>query len=180
MRVTQASCKEILSTCGSSFPLRAQLILIGACCRLLSMAEYGALATIDPSAIIQRIAAGEYQSHIAHELGVAPQSLHRQIRDLPEYRLALEARNLAKLDNAQERIDSSDADLARAREAFRAAAWRAERECPAIWGAKQQVQVSGSVTLDLVLSGMQSLDDMGNSGGNLIDGQSESAEESES
>lgn len=96
----------------------------------------GALATVNDDEIINRIAKGEYQSHIARSLGVAPQSLHERISKRPEYKLALESRNLAKLDQAQERIETAP-DLARvsmAAHEFKAAAWRAERECPATWG----------------------------------------------
>ena len=104
----------------------------------------GSLALLDDDLVIERIAAGEYQSHIAKELGVAPQSLHVRIKAHPGYRQALELRNLSKLDSAQERIDAPASDLARAREAWKAAAWRAERECPEVWGPKSELALSGS------------------------------------
>lgn len=106
------------------------------------------LALIDADVIVDRIAAGEYQSHIAVELSIPPQRLHEVISKHPRYRSALETRNLAKLDSSQDRIDSEGADLARAREAFKAAAWRAERECPSVWGQKAQVTVNQGLTLD--------------------------------
>lgn len=106
---------------------------------------HGALANINTDEIIARIAAGAYQSHIARELGVAPQSLHAKIRTHPAYREALEARNMAKLDQAQNGLEDAAADVARAREQFKAAAWRAERECPQLWGQRQHVEHSGSV-----------------------------------
>ncbi len=98
-----------------------------------------AVATLDPDSVIERIAAGEYQSHIAREAGIAPQTLHYQISKHPGYRDALKLRNMAKLDNSQESISNESSDLARAREEFKAAAWRAERECPDEWGSKAQV-----------------------------------------
>ena len=113
-------------------------------------AHSAALALINDDQIVERIASGEYQSHIARELGIPPQRLHERISIHPAYRLALECRNLAKLDNAQDRIDNEDSDLARAREAFKAAAWRAERECPSVWGAKPTVVVTG-VNLEAAL-----------------------------
>lgn len=107
------------------------------------MRNNGALATLDDDAIVQRIASGEYQSHIARELGVAPQSLHARITKHPKYRDALKARNSAKLDDAQEDIETApQADLARARESWKAATWRAERECPDEWGQRTQVDVT--------------------------------------
>lgn len=102
------------------------------------------LANINPDSIIDQIAAGAFQSHIAISLGVSPQALHQKLSKHPAYREALKLRNMAKLDNAQGKIDQAAAaiDLARAREAFRAAAWRAERECPSEWGS--QVALTGA------------------------------------
>ncbi len=102
------------------------------------------LTKINPDWIIERIASGEYQSHIAAELGLPKQRLHEVISAHPGYRQALKLRNMEKLDKAQEAIEDPEsgplgADLARAREAFKAAAWRAERECPAEWGNKTQI-----------------------------------------
>ena len=114
------------------------------------MAAPGALATLDDDAVIERIAAGEYQSHIARQLAVAPQSLHERISKHPNYRAALKARNIGKLDNAQQACEELP-DLARER--FRAAAWRAERECPDEWGAKNNViniGAEGPMTVQIV------------------------------
>ncbi len=105
------------------------------------MTNTGALANINDDEIIDRIANGEYQSHIAKELGIAPQNLHRRISRHPAYREALLCRNMANLDTSQEGICSGD-DLARAREGFKAAAWRAERECPLEYGNKQEITIA--------------------------------------
>ena len=114
----------------------------------------GVPALIDADSIIDRIAAGEYQSHIAKQLGIPPQTLHGQISTHPSYRIALEARNMGKLDDSQKGIDNTESDLARAREAFKAAAWRAERECPAVWGQRSKLDVNVSLSLDVVLGQM--------------------------
>lgn len=119
------------------------------------MAQAGALAKLDLDSIVDRIAAGAFQSHIARELGVAPQSLHAHITKHPGYRDALKLRNMAKLDDAQEGIANPETDLARATQEFKAAAWRAERECPEEWGNKSQVAISGTITLDMILSEVQ-------------------------
>ena len=105
------------------------------------MATPGALASVDYDLIVARIGAGEYQSYIARQLGVSPQSLHSHISKHPDYRLALRCRNERKLDDAQAALDS-DPDLARARERFRAAAWRAGVECPDEWGQRAQLDVN--------------------------------------
>ena len=111
--------------------------------------------SIDTDAVIDRIARGEYQSHIARELGCAPSLLHAKIGNLPAYRAAMELRNQAKLDKGQAGIESAESamELARAREEFKAAAWRAQAECPAVWGgAKSQVHITadGPVSVQLV------------------------------
>ena len=111
----------------------------------------GALAQVDFEHVIQRIAQGEYQSHIARELGVAPPSLHERISKHPLYKQALKLRNMAKLDSSQSGIEAADSlpNLARAREAFKAAAWRAERECPDEWGQRTQIDVTVDLGSDL-------------------------------
>jgi hypothetical protein len=132
------------------------------------MAQSGALATLDDDAIIERIANGEYQSHIAHELGVRPQSLHERISRHPGYRQALEVRHWLKLDASERAIDTSP-DLARAREQFRAAAWRAERECPERWGQRQEVTVRSDQAAD-VLAELKALRQELGLAGRVIDG----------
>lgn len=115
------------------------------------MPAAGALATLDPIAVIDRIAAGEYLSHIAHKLGVAPQSLHQKLRDHPDYKPAMQTRHQLRLDTAEESLATAP-DLARAREQFRAAAWRAERECKAIWGPSNEItgKDGGPLTVEVV------------------------------
>lgn len=114
-----------------------------------------ALANVDADSVIERIASGEYQSHIAAQLGIPKQSLHNVISKHPAYREALKLRNMAKLDQAQEAIENPEGesalakDLARAREAFKAAAWRAERECPGEWGNKTQISGSDGQPLQI-------------------------------
>ena len=109
------------------------------------------LDLLDLDLIVHRIASGEYQSHIAKELGIAPQRLHERVSKHPAYRDALLARNIAKLDSAQQGIEREDtalgADLARAREAFKAAAWRASRECRNEYGDGPQVAIQQNITI---------------------------------
>jgi hypothetical protein len=107
-------------------------------------AKPGKLAALDDAAIdaiIARIAKGEYQSHIAREFDVTPQGFHQRLSKHPDYKAAVEARNRAKLDNKEKDIERADnsLSLARAREGFKAASWRAERESPGTWGNKVDV-----------------------------------------
>lgn len=69
------------------------------------MSNEGALAKLDQDAIIERIASGEYASHIAPELGVTKQALHYQIRKHPRYREAREMGWELRMDNAMAQFD---------------------------------------------------------------------------
>lgn len=104
------------------------------------MAQPGALAHVDDAALISEIAAGAYLKDIASRLGVCKQAVSLRLRKHPEYRQALETRYEQQLDQAQADLEraSEPLDIARAREIFRAAAWRAEREFPERWGARAQ------------------------------------------
>lgn len=106
------------------------------------MATPGALADLDVNATLERIANGAITQQIAHELNVHHSNLYRKLAQHPEYQAARECGMEARLDNAELAIQSSDErTLPRAREMFRAVAWRAEREHPARWGAKQELSV---------------------------------------
>jgi len=103
---------------------------------------------VDTDAIIDQIANGAYQSHIAGKLGLKPQRLHEVISKHPGYKDAMMLRNMALLDNAQANIDDPASELARARDAFKAASWRASVECPQVWGRQDQLTIAGKVELD--------------------------------
>ena len=114
----------------------------------MSGATSGALANVDDDAIIAQIANGAYLGQIAAQLGVSKQAVSQRLAKNPNYRPALEHRYQAQLDDAQQAIEvAGDAiDIARARERFRAVAWRAEREFPARWGNRTQIEVTHDVS----------------------------------
>ena len=91
--------------------------------------------------IIQQVAQGALLKHIAAKLGVTPAAISQHLANDPEYIAAREAGALDRLETNYEAIEGADDSLklARAREAFRAASWFAEREFPARWGQKAQV-----------------------------------------
>lgn len=66
----------------------------------------GALATIDKDAIIDRIAGGEYAAHLAPELGVSKQALHKQISKHPRYRQARESGCELRIERALAEFDA--------------------------------------------------------------------------
>ena len=101
-------------------------------------------------AIRSRIAAGEYASHIANELGVSPQILSYHLRQDADWQLVLQAAHETRLDSEQAELDAAivrrDFELARAREGkLKRLEWRAERECPDRWGIRQKIEHSGQV-----------------------------------
>ena len=102
-----------------------------------------AVAVIDPDALIDRIANGAFLRDLAKETGIDKRRLSEQLRQHPSYESAKEASIEVQLDDAQVSILQAKevSDIARAREAFRAAAWRAEREFPKRWGQRSHVTV---------------------------------------
>lgn len=103
-----------------------------------------AVAVIHKKTIQERIAAGEYMKDIAADLGVSPAAISQVLSKDPEYLAARESGIESRLEKYQKDIDTAadQLNLARAREGFRAQAWRAERECPQRWGVKQDQQSS--------------------------------------
>ena len=100
-----------------------------------------ALALIHKQSIVERIAQGEYMKDIAASLNVSPAAISQVLAKDPDYSAARECGIKVKLEKYQGDIDTApDAlNLARAREAFRAQSWIAERECPSRWGNKQEI-----------------------------------------
>lgn len=104
------------------------------------------LIQLDKTAILDRIAAGEYVPAIAESIGITKQALAQSLArfDKTAY---LEAREIAaeiRLDEASIAIENARdvIDLARARERFKAVAWRAEREHPNRWAARPATQIA--------------------------------------
>lgn len=119
----------------------------------------GALAHIDDETILARLAAGEHASRIAHELGVHKSAIYHRYADRPDYQLARKHGTEVRIEESENEITTA-ADqftLSRARERFRAVAWRAEREFPDRWGARTQItgdlQVTVHVSRGLTLEG---------------------------
>jgi hypothetical protein len=103
----------------------------------------GALVKYDPEELIQRIAQGAFLRDLAKELGIDKRRLSEKLRQCPGYEEAKQECIDTQLEEAQIALKEArdSADIARAREMFRAAAWRAEREHPARWGQKTHVTV---------------------------------------
>jgi AcrR family transcriptional regulator len=118
--------------------------------------QYGALAIIDDESILSRLAAGELASHIAAELGVHKSAIYHRFADNQEYQRARTYGMEARLEDSETEITTSHDQftLSRARERFRAVSWRAEREFPHRWGAKQQFAVSLPASIDAALAGL--------------------------
>ena len=115
-----------------------------------------AVATQHRDEVIDRIARGHTLTSIAADLQVSPQALSRVLVNDPDYRVAREVGHASRLDNAEQGIgDANDSvEVARARALWGAYSWRAERECPAVWGQRNKLDVSISLSLDVVLTEM--------------------------
>ncbi len=108
------------------------------------MVTQSALANIDPDYLIARITDGAYLRDLAAETGIDKRRLSEQLRKHPDYPAAKECAIECQLDSAQDALEvsSTPMDIARARERWRAATWRAEREVPARWAQKSEIAVS--------------------------------------
>jgi hypothetical protein len=99
---------------------------------------------------MSRLASGELLRDIASSLDVSPAAISQVLSKDPQYLAARESGIEQQLEQWQACIEHAQdpLNLARGREAFRAAAWRGEREFPHRWGAKQEVTVDVRVTID--------------------------------
>ena len=100
------------------------------------------IAIIHRDSIIERVAAGHRLADIAKDLGLAGkgQAISNQLANDPEYQSARESGLAARLDQRESEMEVADReDVPRARELLNHARWRAERECPRRWGAKQEI-----------------------------------------
>lgn len=106
---------------------------------------------IDAETLLRKIANGAYLKDLEAETGLDKRRLSEQLRKHPDYKAAKEASTECQLDEAFEMLKcAQDAvDIARAREQFKAAAWRAEREFPHRWG--QKVEQLGGVQINVVI-----------------------------
>lgn len=106
--------------------------------------------SFDVQTILDQIAGGEFMADVAQTIGVPTQTVSWRLRKIaPEkYREAREIGCELRLEKSRQSLEvAGDAlDLARARESFRADAWFAEREFPARWGAKQQIDMRVTTT----------------------------------
>ena len=111
------------------------------------------LVKFDPDWAIAQIANGAFLKDISAMTGIDKRRLSEQLRKHPDYPAAKEAAIEVQLDDAQQAIDTAQdtTDIARARERFRAAAWRAEREVAHRWGQRQQIDHTGTVTVEHVV-----------------------------
>ena len=101
--------------------------------------------------IIAQVAAGHYLAQIAHSLGLAGkgQAISNALANDPEYQAARELGLESKLATRETQLEECEPqNVPRARELLSHARWRAEREAPHRWGAKQQVTLDHRVSVD--------------------------------
>ena len=105
-------------------------------------------AVINIDSVINRVAAGDMLRDIANDIGTTPQAICNKLSTIPEYQQAREIGAAMRLerDYSEIRAAAEQVDVSRAREAFRASSWFAEREFPHRWGRTVEVtNVSGDL-----------------------------------
>ena len=98
--------------------------------------------------ILERICQGEILREIASDLGVTKQSLHRVLKDDPDYEAAKHEQAASMIDQAKQETWAArePADIARAREITKFAFRYAESVDPHRWGQKHEVT---TINIDL-------------------------------
>ncbi len=97
---------------------------------------------IDQDSIIERVTQGERLIDIAKSYGFTSHAvISKHLASNPKYQAARELALEARMDVRESELESADdsVTVARARELLSHARWRAERECPRRWGAKQEI-----------------------------------------
>lgn len=102
-----------------------------------------ALAKLDADFLIDRISDGAFLRDLSKDTGIDKRRLSEYLRKHPDYASAKKTSIQVQIEDAQLALSLAReaSDIARAREMFRAAAWRAERECPDEWGQRTHVTV---------------------------------------
>ena len=115
-----------------------------------------AIAIQRKSEILERVCQGEILREIAADMGVSKQSLHRYLKDDPDYESAKKEQAASMIEEAKVETWSAKepADIARAREITKFAFRYAESVDPRKWGQKQEVSVNHSVSVDAGLVGL--------------------------
>ena len=110
-----------------------------------------AIALQQRDTVINALADGKRLSDIAPSLGVSPNAISKVLKKDPEYREAIESGLDCRLDESEAAIEQAieQVDVARARARFQSVAWRAEREVPERWGARQQIDLR-AVSINIV------------------------------
>lgn len=117
--------------------------------------------------ILAQVADGVRLVDICQALGLkgVGQSISDALASDPEYQAAREAGLEARMDLRERELETCQSlpDVSRAKELLSHARWRAEREAPRRWGAKQtEITINTGVTMDAALgqSAMALLDRM--------------------
>lgn len=96
--------------------------------------------------LLDKIAEGAKLKDLVPLAGMSAQTLSVRLREHPGYQAARAVCLEERLDATQGAIETAEQglDLARAREAWKAASWRAEREGRAIWGSDPALVINAN------------------------------------
>jgi len=112
-----------------------------------------AIAIQHRTEILEQIASGIPVTTIARAFGLSNHvAISKVLAHDPEYVAARQAGLEARMDLREGELETASASVtvARARELLNHARWRAERECPAVWGQRSTVQVEPVLMVHVV------------------------------
>lgn len=109
-----------------------------------------------PATVLERYLSDEKTSEIALSYGISRSRLHQWLLEHAEdsWRKAQVARAITGLENAKDMLQeaSDPLELARARELLRSSQWELERLFSRLFGQKQEVNVTGQITIGVALA----------------------------
>lgn len=120
--------------------------------------RYHKLGHLNVEELLDQISDGKTPAWLAQEHGCTRAAMHYKLREHPDYSNCREIGMEIKLDDGLEKlVQTEDLNSARMEEVkLRRLEWRAEREFPHRWGAKQQLAIGVAPSIDQALVGLAS------------------------
>ena len=123
-------------------------------------ANLGALASVSDQEILHGIQQGKSLRDLAAQYHVSNVAIYRRASKHPEYREHMTAALTVRMEQRESELEAAaeSVSVTRADRLLGHARWLAERCAPDVYGQKNQLHVSGSLTLDMLLEAAEPQD----------------------